>query len=157
MRPLAILLVGACAGLAAAGVMEGYQALAAEPFGQDDETEEPSTVKAADAISRLLTGEPIAEPRRAAAGRLVHYATGLLLGVSYTAAQAARPDDDPGLGLVYGLSVEGLLDDGLVPALGLAGPAWERPPAAHAYAVSAHLVFGVALEAARRIAVRCLD
>ena len=100
-----------------------------------------------------MAGDPVPEPHRHAAGLAVHYATGAGLGVLYTLAGRWLPDVRAGFGTAYGAAVSALLDEGLVPALGLAPPPGDVPLADHAEGVAAHLVFGVALEAAVRVLV----
>ncbi|MCU6453087.1 DUF1440 domain-containing protein [Sphingomonas sp. A2-49] len=48
-----------------------------------DSSDECATARAADAVSEAATGEPVPEPRKAAAGQAVHYGFGVLLGMGY--------------------------------------------------------------------------
>lgn len=145
-----LLLLGAVAGLIASAVMNGFQAVAAGPFGQTS-TDDPATVKFADLLSKALTGEPVTQKRRALAGQIVHYGTGLLLGVIYVVAAADWPTVTLWFGVAYGLVVAVALDYVVVPALGLGPPAWKTPPATHVYGLVSHAIFGAVLQAAREI------
>lgn len=147
---LVLILLGTAAGAIASAVMNGFQAVAAGPFGQTSD-DEPATVKFADLPSKALTGEPITRKRRALAGQIVHYATGLTLGVIYVVAAAAWPTITLWFGVAYGLAVAVALDYVVVPALGLGPPAWKTPPATHAYGLISHGVFGAALQAVREL------
>jgi hypothetical protein len=145
-----LLLLGAACGLIASAIMEGYQLLAAKPFGQTGGGE-ASTEKAADGVEAALTGHRVPKRRRAAAGRLVHYATGLVLGMVYVVVAALKPDVTILFGVGYGIAVSIALDYVAVPVLGLGAPPWKTPIGTHLYGLSAHIIFGVSLEAARRI------
>lgn len=145
-----LILLGAVAGLIASAVMNGFQAIAAGPFGQTS-GDEPATVKFADMLSKGLVGGPITQKRRALAGQVVHYATGLVLGVIYVVAAAYWPTITLWFGIAYGLATAVALDYVVVPALGLGPPAWKTPASTHAYGLISHMVFGVALQAAREV------
>ncbi|MEG3124333.1 DUF1440 domain-containing protein [Sphingomonas sp. GB1N7] len=145
-----LVLLGAACGLIASAIMEAYQLLAARPFGQTGGGE-ASTEKTADKIDASFTGHRVPKSRRAAAGRLVHYATGLALGVVYVVVAAWKPDVAILFGAAFGIVVAIVLDYLVVPTLRLGPPAWKTPFATHLYGLSAHIVFGVSLEAARRI------
>ena len=147
---LLLLLLGVVAGVVASAVMEAYQALAAAPFGQSG-AGDSSTVKFADKLSVALTGAPVTQKRRERAGRLAHYATGIALGVLYVLVAPHWPPITWGFGINYGIAAAIVLDYVVVPALALGPPAWKTPLATHAYGLSAHIVFGAALEGARRI------
>lgn len=145
-----LILLGAVAGLVASAVMNGFQAVAAGPFGQTS-GDEPATVKFADLLSKAVAGGPITQKRRALAGQVVHYATGLMLGVIYVVVAAEWPTITLWFGVAYGLATAVALDYIAVPALGIGAPAWKTPPATHAYGLISHVVFGVALQAVREI------
>ena len=145
-----LLLLGASCGLIASAIMELYQTVAARPFGQEGGGDS-STSKAADDLDRTVTGHGVAKSGRAAAGRMVHYGTGLVLGMIYVVVAAWKPDITILFGVAYGVVVAILLDYVAVPAMGWGPPAWKTPLSTHLYGLSAHIVFGAALEAARRI------
>ena len=141
---------GLVAGLAAGAVMNGFQAAWSSATGQQSDGE-PTTTRAADRLAEATTGAKVPEPYRKAADPVVHYATAAALGLAYAlAAEVWRPVT-AGAGTLFGAGTAALLDEGLVPALGLAPPPAATPPATHAYALASHLVFGVALEGARRL------
>ena len=141
---------GLLAGLAAGAAMNGFQAAWSSATGQRS-AGEPTTTKAADRLAEATTGHKVPERYRGAADPAVHYATAAALGLAYAlVAEAWRPVT-AGAGTLFGLGTAAVLDEGLVPALGLAAPPAETPPATHAYALASHLVFGAALEAARAV------
>ena len=140
---------GILAGLVAGAAMNGFQAIWSDTTGQTSEGE-PTTTKAADKLAVAATGDKVPEPLRKAADPAVHYATAAILGLAYAlAAEVWRPVTT-GAGTVFGAATAAVLDEALVPALGLAPPPIATPPATHAYALASHLVFGIALEGVRR-------
>jgi putative membrane protein len=152
-RSLRLLALGAFSGLIAAWAMEETQkalAQAAKAAGAPPPSGEPATVKAADRLTLDLTGAPIAADKRERAGRIVHYATGAGLGVIYTLLADALPGITAGFGGLFGLATSLTLDEAIVPALGFSPPASDVPMERHAEGIGAHILFGAALEAARR-------
>lgn len=153
------LIGGAIAGAAAAAAMNGFQALVARVQEDSDGSSEgePSTVKAADAVSEAVTGGAVAERNKEFAGRAVHYATGVGLGVLYTAVSRHLPAVRSGWGTVYGLAAAAVLDEGLVPALGFGPKPTDVPVATHAYSAISHTAFGLALETATWLIIGPLE
>ena len=157
------LIGGAVAGAAASAAMNGFQVLLARAQETQDSAnggtsdgggdDTPSTVKAADALSEAVTGHDVPARDKDAAGRAVHYATGVGLGVLYTAMGRWMPAVRSGWGTGYGIASAAVLDEGLVPALGLAPKPTEVPAATHAYAAASHIAFGLALETVTRVVV----
>lgn len=152
-----VLAAGAVAGVAATAVTGWYQAVAAPLLGQDGGDGDPANVQAADSASEVATGAPVDRPYRQGAGSLVHYATGMALGIGYAAAAVRAPAVTRGFGVAFGLGVALVLDDLLVPAFGWGDWPQETPAATHAYGLSTHAVFGAVLEGGRRAALAALD
>jgi hypothetical protein len=149
--------VGAVAGLAASWVMsqfhDRWKALSGEAQNEDDE---PNTVKAADAVAEASVGEPVPEEYRKPAGTAVHYGFGAFLGSVYGVAVELRPATGAGFGTAYGAAVSLFADEMAMPALGFTPPAPEVPAPAHLRGFVSHLVFGAALEGARRLLTRAI-
>ena len=141
---------GLIAGLVAGAAMNGFQAAWSAVAGSPSDGE-PATTEAADTLARATTGAKVPEPYRKAADPAVHYATAAALGLGYAVVAEAWRPLTAGAGTLFGAGTAAVLDEGLVPLLGLAPPPAETPPATHAYALASHLVFGVALEAGRRL------
>lgn len=153
-RSLRLLVLGAAGGLIAAWAMEEAQkalAQAAQAGGAAAPSGDSSTVVAADRLALALTGHPVAADKRENAGRWVHYLTGGLLGAVYTVIADRAPLITAGFGGLYGLGVALGLDEGVVPKLALSPPPGDVPLERHAEGLGAHLVFGAALEASRRV------
>ena len=82
-RPFLGLFVGIAAGLVASAAMAAFQDQASKLLPDDGSDEEPATVKAADAASEAVIGDPVPEPYREQAGQMVHYVVGAVLGGIY--------------------------------------------------------------------------
>lgn len=144
------LAAGIAGGLVASLAMNLFQGVAAPVFGQGGSNDDPATVKAADGVKQLVTGDTVTQRHRETAGNVVHYVTGAVLGVGYALAARRWPQTTAGFGLAYGIGVATLLDDAAVPAFGWGPAPADTPPATHAYGLASHAVFGLTLEATRR-------
>lgn len=142
-------LAGLAAGLVASFAMNQFQALTQKLIDQEGGGE-PATVKAADAVARAVSGEPVPRPHREAAGEFVHYVLGGALGLAYGVVAELRPSVTSGYGTGFGSAAFALLDEAAVPATGLSGPPTDTPLSMHLYAGASHLVFGAVAEATRR-------
>lgn len=152
MAPIVTTIIaGVVAGTAASFVMERYQGLTAHLFGQDKSVDDPATVKAADSAKATVGAKPVTQKRRGEAGELVHYATGIVLGLNYALLVLHWPVAAIGFGAAFGVVVAILLDDIAVPAFGWGPWPWQVGAGTHAYSVTAHVVFGLVLEAVRRL------
>ena len=148
---------GAVAGLAASWVMSEFHSRWKAASGEEqDEDDEPNTVKAADAVAEASVGEPVPEEYRKPAGTAVHYGFGAFLGAVYGAAVEIRPAAGAGFGTAYGAAVSLVADEMAMPAFGFTPPAPEVPMSAHLRGFVSHLVFGAALEAARRPLIKAI-
>ena len=147
--PLRGILAGALAGLAASALMNGLQALVADTLPESDAP--PATELAADAVAKAATGAPLHEGRKAAGGQAVHYAFGTALGALYGGLAEIRPDVTRGSGTLFGGTAALVFDEIMTPIMGIASPPSQVPAAIHVYALASHLVFGAAVEGARRV------
>ncbi len=146
-------MLGAAAGLAASWVMSEFHGAWKASSGEVEDGEEPNTVKAADAVAEATVGEPVPNRYREPTGTAVHYAFGAFLGAIYGAAVELRPATKAGLGTAYGAAVSLVADEMAMPALGFSPPAPDVPASTHLRGFVSHLVFGVSLEAVRRLLV----
>lgn len=154
---LTVAAAGAASGLLAAWIMERWQAGATPLLATYQEkagVEAPTgdaTAKVADHLSEWVRGRPVPEANRAEAGRKVHYAFGAALGTVYALAAERWIGVTAGFGSGFGLAADLVFDEALVPALQLSEPDTAYPASSHLYGVTSHLIFGVALEGARRL------
>lgn len=148
------LLRGALAGLVAGAVaslaMDRFQAAVSALSSDSGGGGEPATEKAADALARNTVGEPVPEEDKPLAGQTVHYALGIGLGVAYGVAAEFREEATFGQGAGFGLATALVLDEAVVPALGLGDPPWETDARTQLFSFASHLVFGVVAEQVRR-------
>jgi hypothetical protein len=152
-------LAGAAAGVEAAWAMERFQAELAKLSNgggdhaggdQAQESSEPATNKAADAIASSVTGREVPKHYKSVAGSVVHYAMGGATGALYGAIAERKGDVTAWAGLPFGATVWLLADEIAVPAAGLAKAPTSYPPSTHASALASHLVDGAATESVRR-------
>lgn len=149
-RPFLGLAAGIAAGLVASAAMAAFQAQAHKLLpDQGGGDEDPATVKAADAASEIVTGDPVPEEYRAQAGQVVHYLVGGVLGGIYGVLAEYKPEASAGFGTAYGIATSALLDEGAVSAAGLAPAPTETSLVTHMYGTASHLVYGWVLESVR--------
>ena len=121
------------------------QDVGADPSGH------PENMPPAVLVDRVTValGRRLTVPQRLRAQQLIHYGTGAALGVAYSAAAKRRPAASRARGALAGVAIYAGTHGSLLPALGIQRPPWRLSPAAVAWESTSHLVFGVALEAAR--------
>jgi len=148
-RPFLGLFVGIAAGVVASAAMAAFQTQAQKLLPATDGDADPATIKAADAVSEAVIGDPVPEPYREPAGQAVHYIAGAVIGGIYGVLTEYRPEASAGFGSAYGVATAALLDEAAVPAASLAPAPEETPLAHHAYGAASHLVYGWVLEGVR--------
>lgn len=171
------LAAGMVGGLAAAAVMNRFQALwSRQAVGEErshgaqslqqgaprqgiglelraegkDEQTDDATERLANAISVKAFDRELTEREKDAAGTAFHYAMGATSGALYGAIAEVAPGAMAGAGLPFGVAVWLVADEGLVPAAGLSKSPTEYPLSIHAYSFASHLVFGLTAEVVRR-------
>lgn len=155
------LLAGALAGAAAVWAMDRLdwalydrvdpqarrRTIAARPGGLD-----PAHVIANRAAHALGTELSPAQPHPA--GIAVHYGLGAAMGAAYAALTPRTPVLGAGRGVLFGLLMFVVQDEGMNTLLGTAGPPGRYPWQAHARGAVAHGVFGFVLDALLRLTGR---
>ncbi|UZK64860.1 DUF1440 domain-containing protein [Sphingomonas sp. M1-B02] len=150
-RPFLGLLAGVAAGLVASAAMAAFQSRAQKLLPDEGGDGDPATVKAADAASEAIAGDPVPAPYRKPAGQAVHYLVGGVLGGIYGVLTEYRPAARAGFGSAYGIATAALIDEVAVPAVGLGAAPDEVPLATHFYGAASHLVYGWVLEGVRTL------
>jgi uncharacterized membrane protein YagU involved in acid resistance len=89
-------------------------------------------------------------PPRVRVQRVIHYGFGAGLGVAYSAAASRWPAASRGGGALAGLATYAGTHASVLPALGIQRPPARLAPAAVVWESASHVVFGTALETARR-------
>ncbi|HKR11302.1 MAG TPA: DUF1440 domain-containing protein [Pyrinomonadaceae bacterium] len=129
---------------------ESNQALAQNQSPEEKENQDDATVKTAKAISEGIFGHKLTESEKKPAGAAVHYAFGTVTGGMYGAMAEVAPQVTAGAGVPFGAVFWLTADEVAVPLLGLAKGPTEYPVSTHAYALAAHLVYGLTTEMSRR-------
>lgn len=107
--------------------------------------------RAAEAVGTELT------PRQPhPAGIAVHYGLGIMPAAAYAVLRHRVPTITAGGGLLYGLSLFLMQDEGLNPILGTSGSPTEYPPEAHLRGLVGHLVLGAATHASLKVLDRVM-
>jgi putative membrane protein len=161
------LVAGVVGGLVASWVMDRFQywwlsfgegdelRLQQTPIEEDNQNE-PATVKTASIISEGVFSHTLTVKEKEIAGSLVHYAVGTTAGAVYGIAAECEPRVTTLVGIPFGTAFWMVVDEGALPLLGLAkGPA-AYPVSTHAYALASHLVFGLTAEVVRQTVRRAL-
>ncbi|MGH9945062.1 MAG: DUF1440 domain-containing protein, partial [Pyrinomonadaceae bacterium] len=117
---------------------------------EDEEPDDDATMRLAEVISKGVLDRELTKSEKHTAGTALHYAYGITMGALYGAAAEFAPVVTAGAGLPYGASIWIVADEGVVPALGLSKSPTEYPLSIHAYALSAHFVYGMTTEVVRR-------
>ncbi len=119
----------------------------ADPTGRPDNM--PPAVLANRAAVALGHGG-LTAPQRLRAQTLIHYGTGVGLGVAYSAAVTRWPAVSRGRGALAGLAIYAGTHGSVLAVLGIQRPPWRLAPASVLWESTSHVVWGIALEAARR-------
>jgi hypothetical protein len=92
-------------------------------------------------------GRPLSPRQPHPAGIAVHYGIGMGPAMAYAALRRDMPEIAAGRGLLYGLGLFLVVDEGAAPLLGIAGPPGAYPWQAHARGLVTHLVLGAVTHA----------
>jgi putative membrane protein len=116
-----------------------------------DPSGHPENMPPAVLVDRVTValGRRLTVPQRLRAQQVIHYGMGAALGVAYSAAVNRRPAASRARGALAGVAIYAGTHGSLLPALGIQRPPWRLSKAAVAWESTSHVVFGVALEAAR--------
>jgi putative membrane protein len=154
--------LGAAAGLFASWLMSAaskpiMRAGSEETKRKEKEASEgmpPATIRAA-LVAAQTVGRPLPDDRKAQAigGKVVHYVYGTLWGAAFAAAARTFAPRAPLLaGAAFGTALWILSDEMLVPLFRFSHPPARYPPTSHVKGLASHLVYGLATDAAWRIA-----
>jgi hypothetical protein len=116
---------------------------------QQDQGED-ATMKTAEKLAEPVLGRQLTKSEKQAAGPVVHYTFGTLMGATYGVASELAPVTKALYGLPYGAALFIAADEIAVPALGLAKSPAQTPPSTHFYGLVSHLVYAATLETVRR-------
>jgi len=160
------IVAGIAGGLVASWIMNEFMESAGPPLQkalqgeeasprqqpQQDEKPDDATMKTADAVVSAVTGgRHLSHEEREKGGPIVHYAFGAIMGGVYGAVAEGIPGTTFGFGTAFGTALFAGADLVAVPALNLSGSAGDAPVSSLATPFAAHLVYGAATEAVRRL------
>ncbi len=113
--------------------------------------DEPGSMQVASAIAQPILGRPLTDDEKESAGPLVHYLFGAATGALYGAAAEIDPSTTRGAGVPFGVGVWLLADEIGMHAAGFATRPTDYPFSRHAATFATHVVFGLTVEAVRRM------
>src|SRR4051812_24813462 len=122
------------------------QEVGADPAGRP-ENMPPAVIANRTAVALGHDGLTVAQRLRVQGA--IPYGFGAGLGVAYSVAASRWRAVSRGRGALAGLAIYAGSHGSALPALGIQRPPWRLAPAAVAWELTSHLVFGAALEALR--------
>jgi hypothetical protein len=108
-------------------------------------------------VAERTVGRPLRRRELAVAAPLVHYAFGATMGAIYGAMAEMAGGGTMGGGAAWGAAVWLGADEIAMPALGLARRDVDYPLEMHAQSLTAHLAYGMSVEAVRRTVRRAFS
>ncbi len=152
MRVLKLLLKGAAAGLFGAFAMQQmrsrWNAISAPPdavFGLDDEAD----INSVRLLSAIISDRVLTKSEALDIALLLHYGYGAAAGAGYAVLAGRLPATRAGSGAVFGTALW-VVGDELPISLSRISDPRSKHAVSHLSAFVAHIVFGVATEAALR-------
>ncbi len=154
------MILGAAAGAAGVWVMDRLDWWLWDKQPQDVrrriEDARPGAMDPAHALANRLSerfrGRPLEPAQPHPAGLATHYLLGMFPAAVYGLLRRPFPQLTAGSGLFYGLGLFLAEDEGLGPALGLAGKPQDYPWQAHARGLLGHFAYGVITETVLAVA-----
>jgi uncharacterized membrane protein YagU involved in acid resistance len=122
-----------------------------DPTGHPDNM--PPAVLA-DRVAQRLGQGTLSTPAKLRIQDVVHYSYGAFFGAAYGLLAEAFPAATAGSGTAAGAALYATGHATALPLLHIQEPPWRLPRAAFVWEFTSHLLFGVALEVARRSATR---
>jgi len=139
-------------GSSRAGDAHPHRRVSAQPNDTDATfSDEPGSMQAASAIAEPFVGRPLRENEKEVGGPVVHYLFSAVMGALYGAAAEVQPSAAAGAGIPFGTAVWVAADEIGMPLAGFASDPRNYPLSRHAAALGSHIVFGVTVEAVRRL------
>ena len=116
----------------------------------------PSSEVAAEKAAAGL-GYSLDERQRDLAGTTIHYGLGAAWGPTYGLLRRHGGMQPLGAGVLTGVSLSLIVDEGLSPALGFSAPNQAYPALTHVRGVLNHLAYGAAVAATAEVLYRLTD
>ena len=107
-------------------------------------------------LAQRVVGHPLDKHQQTIAEQSIHYVFGGATGAIYGAAAEFLPVVTIGYGSAFGIVLQLLTHETLVPAAGLDVPAPQQPAREHLSELFTHVLYGVSTELIRRVVRRKL-
>ena len=116
-----------------------------------DSPADDAAERTANIVSVGVSGHQLTDAEKDTGGTIFHYVFGATSGLAYGLASEFLPIARSGWGLPFGAVVWIVADETIVPALGLSKHARKYSSATIAYALAAHLVYGLITEGSMKL------
>ena len=134
------------------GDRHAHRRLTARPNDTDGTIpDEPGSIQTARVVAEPILGRRLSQAEADTAGPLMHYLFGATVGALYGAAAEMDASATRGGGVPYGITVWLIADEIGMHAAGFATKPTDYPLSRHAAALGTHIVFGLTVEAVRRL------
>ena len=147
------ILKGAVAGLVGGLVGVGAKALTEKVFPPRVKGQIPPPVL----LVEQMAGHSLPEGQKKLARHSIHWGFGAAAGAVYGAMVEVEPPVSAWKGAAFGLTLNKLTHESVLPRLGLTAPKEEQPTQERASEWISHAVYGIFTEAVRRAVRRALD
>ncbi|HEX3435166.1 MAG TPA: DUF1440 domain-containing protein [Pseudacidobacterium sp.] len=107
-------------------------------------------------LAERMAGRPLPPTEQKAAMQGIHWAFGALAGAVYGAAIECEPSMGAWKGAAFGITLNKLTHESLLPKMGLSSPTAQQPARERISEWVSHAVYGVVTDAVRRAARRAL-
>jgi putative membrane protein len=146
------ILKGALAGLLGGLAGAGAKVIAEQIFPPRVQGQIPPPV----ILAEQVAGHPLAGGERLAAMQSIHWVFGALAGAVYGALVEYEPTLAAWKGAAFGIALNRITHEALLPKLGLAAEKGQQPTQERISEWTTHAVYGITTEAVRRAARRTL-
>ncbi len=102
-------------------------------------------------LAQKVAGHALTKPQQQAAMQGMHWSFGPLVGAVYGAAVELEPRLTARNGIAFGIGLNGLTHESLLPLLGLTEPVKQQPRQEKWSEAASHIVYGVVTETVRRL------
>jgi putative membrane protein len=146
------ILKGALAGLIGGLAGAGTKLVAEQIFPPRVQGQTPPPV----VLAEQMAGHPLPHVERQVAKQSIHWAFGALAGAIYGAVVEYEPSFGVWKGAAFGITLNKMTHESLLPKMGLAAPAEHRPARERISEWVSHAAYGVATDSVRRVVRKAL-
>jgi putative membrane protein len=145
-------LKGALAGLIGGLAGAGAKIVAEQIFPPRVQGQTPPPV----ALAEQAAGHPLPHTEQKVATQSIHWAFGALAGAVYGAMVEYEPSFGAWKGAAFGITLNKLTHESLLPRMGLAAPTEQQPARERISEWVSHAAYGVVTDSVRRVARKVL-